>query len=84
LTGGGSPSPVKSLLRCSTGYCRSSLCITILGAGTLSLGYRRHNEKWIITLMMLELTYIFTGAFYGDRLPSDWHEVTITMQVVDA
>lgn len=56
-----------------------AVCITILGAVALVLGYPRHNKKSIIALMMLGLTFIFTGAFYGDRLPSHWHEVAITM-----
>ena len=56
-----------------------AVCITILGAVALALGYRRHNKKSIVALMMLGLAFIFAGAFYGDRLPSHWHEVAITM-----
>jgi uncharacterized membrane protein YfcA len=56
-----------------------AVCVTIFGAVALVVGYRRHNKKSIIALMMLGLTFISTGAFYGDRLPSHWYEVAITM-----
>jgi hypothetical protein len=34
-----------------------AVCITILGAVALVLGYRRHNKKSIVALMMLRLTF---------------------------
>lgn len=53
--------------------------VTLIGAVALETGYRRHKQRSILWLMALGLTLIFTGAFFGDRLPSHWTEVAVTL-----
>jgi uncharacterized membrane protein YfcA len=53
--------------------------VTLIGAVALGTGYRRHKQRSILWLMALGLTLISAGAFFGDRLPSHWAEVALTL-----
>jgi hypothetical protein len=53
--------------------------VTLIGALALGTGYRKHKQRSILWLMASGLTLIFTGAFVGDRLPSHWAEVAVTL-----
>jgi peptidoglycan/LPS O-acetylase OafA/YrhL len=56
-----------------------ALFITILGVTALLTGYRRHKRPSVLVLMTAGLLFILAGAFFGDRLPSHWDEVAITL-----
>jgi uncharacterized membrane protein YfcA len=56
-----------------------AIVVTLLGALALATGYRRHKRRSVLALMALGLTLIFAGAFFGDRLPSHWCEIFITL-----
>jgi uncharacterized membrane protein YfcA len=56
-----------------------AVLVTLLGAITLATGYRRHKRRLILVLMAIGLSLIFAGAWFGDRLPSHWSEVAITL-----
>jgi uncharacterized membrane protein YfcA len=56
-----------------------ALFITIVGAVAIVTGYRRHKRPSVLLLMGAGLALIFAGAFFGDRLPSHWAEVAITL-----
>jgi hypothetical protein len=53
--------------------------VTLIGALALGTGYRKHKQHSILWLMASGLTLILTGAFDGDRLPSHWVEVAVTL-----
>ena len=53
--------------------------VAALGAIALIKGFRTHGRRRILGLMGLGLSFIFAGAFYGDRLPSHGYEVAVTM-----
>src|SRR6202051_1967363 len=53
--------------------------VAALGAIALVKGFRTHGRRRILGLMALGLSFIFAGAFYGDRLPSHGYEVVVTM-----
>ncbi len=56
-----------------------ALFITLIGAVAILGGYRRHRKPIVLVLMLAGLALIFAGAFYGDRLPSHWLEVLVTL-----
>ncbi len=56
-----------------------AVIVTILGALALALGYRRHRRISVFWFAALGLTFIFSGAFFGDLLPSHGYEVAITL-----
>lgn len=56
-----------------------AVMVTLVGALALGTGYRKHKQRSILALMAVGLALIFTGAFYGDRLPSHWYEVVVTL-----
>jgi uncharacterized membrane protein YfcA len=56
-----------------------AIVVTLLGGLALATGYRRHKRRSILALMALGLTLIFAGAYFGDRLPSHWYEVSVTL-----
>lgn len=56
-----------------------AIVVTLFGALALATGYRRHKRPSVLLLMAAGLTLIFAGAFFGDRLPSHWYEVSITL-----
>jgi hypothetical protein len=53
--------------------------VAALGAMALVKGFRTHGRRRILGLMALGLTFIFAGAFFGERLPSHGYEVAVTM-----
>jgi peptidoglycan/LPS O-acetylase OafA/YrhL len=56
-----------------------ALCIALIGAIALVMGYRKHKRRLILALMGGGLTLIFTGAWLGDRLPSHGAELAVTL-----
>ena len=56
-----------------------AVVVALLGAITLVTGYRRHKRRRILVLMAAGLSLIFGGAWFGDRLPSHWTEVAVTL-----
>jgi carbon starvation protein CstA len=56
-----------------------AVIVTLLGAGALGSGYRRHKQRSILMLMAVGLAFIFFGAYFGDRLPHHWNEIAITL-----
>jgi hypothetical protein len=56
-----------------------AIVVTLLGALALATGYRRHKRTSVLFLVAAGLALIFAGAFFGDRLPSHWYEVSITL-----
>jgi uncharacterized membrane protein YfcA len=55
-----------------------AIAITALGVIALLRGYRSHRRPHVLILMIFGLFCIFTGAFWGNSLPSHWAEVLIT------
>ncbi len=53
--------------------------IAAIGAIALLRGFRIHGRRRILALMTLGLAFIFSGAFFGDRLPAHNYEVAITL-----
>jgi uncharacterized membrane protein YfcA len=56
-----------------------AMVVTVLGALAIASGYRRHRRRSVWMLMGAGLSFIFAGAFFGDRLPSHWMEVLVTL-----
>src|SRR5258708_7517109 len=58
-----------------------TLAVGVAGLGAIALikGFRTHGRRRILGLMALGLSFIFAGAFYGDRLPSHAYEVAVTV-----
>lgn len=55
-----------------------ALLIAMLGVLAIIKGYRRHRRVRVVLCMVVGLTSIFAGAYWGDRLPSHGTEVVIT------
>jgi uncharacterized membrane protein YfcA len=53
--------------------------ITVIGVLALLTGYRKHGRYSVLILMSCGLLLVCSGAFFGDRLPSHWMEVLITL-----
>ena len=53
--------------------------VASIGALALIRGYRVHSRSLTIYMMCIGLCLITIGAFYGDRLPSHWVEVGVTL-----
>lgn len=56
-----------------------AVCITLLGAIAILTGYRRHKKPSVLVFMAAGVGFICLGAFFGDRLPTHWMEVLITL-----
>jgi uncharacterized membrane protein YfcA len=56
-----------------------ALSITLIGVFAFFTGYRRHKRSSVLVFLGVGMTFIFTGAFFGNRLPSHWMEVLITL-----
>ena len=56
-----------------------AIFVSIIGAVALGTGFRKHKQKSILGLMTAGLMLIFGGAYFGDRLPSHWDEVAVTL-----
>lgn len=57
------------------------LAVLIALVGTIALlkGYRKHRKIRVPSFMAIGLVCIFSGAWWGDRLPSHIAEVAITL-----
>jgi uncharacterized membrane protein YfcA len=53
--------------------------VTIIGAVAIGFGYKRHKRKRVLALASLGLILIFSGAYFGDLLPSHASEVVVTL-----
>jgi carbon starvation protein CstA len=53
--------------------------VTIVGALAIGFGFRRHRRKRVLAAALLGLLLIFSGAYFGDLLPSHACEVAITL-----
>ena len=56
-----------------------AVIIAALGASALVKGYRSHRSSRVLVCMVVGLTFIFGGAYWGDRLPSHAAEVLVTL-----
>ena len=58
-----------------------TLAIVIAAVGAIALvkGYRRHRSSRVLVLMVVGLTFIFGGAYWGDHFPSHAAEVLVTL-----
>jgi hypothetical protein len=56
-----------------------AILIAVVGAIALVKGYRNHRKRRVRSLMAVGLVCIFSGALWGDRLPSHLIEVCITL-----
>jgi hypothetical protein len=55
-----------------------AVLIAALGALALIKGYRTHRRLRILFMMAVGLGCIFSGAYWGDHLPSHLAEVLVT------
>jgi len=57
------------------------LAVLVAGIGCLAMvsGYRRHRRSRVLLLMIVGLSAIIAGAYFGDRLPSHLAEVAVTL-----
>jgi hypothetical protein len=56
-----------------------AVAIAALGAIALLKGYRQHRSSRVLSLMVVGLTFIFGGAWWGEHLPSHAAEVFVTL-----
>jgi hypothetical protein len=56
-----------------------AVAIAALGAIALLKGYRKHRSSRILSLMVVGLTFIFGGAWWGDHLPSHAAEIFVNV-----
>ena len=57
------------------------LAVLVAGIGCFAMvsGYRRHRRSRVLLLMIVGLSAIIAGAYFGDRLPSHLAEVAVTL-----
>jgi MerC mercury resistance protein len=56
-----------------------AVAIATFGAIALVKGYRSHRSSRVLVLMVVGVTFIFGGAYWGNHLPSHGAEVFITL-----
>ena len=56
-----------------------AVAVTAVGAFALLRGFRKHGRRRVLACLAVGLALIFTGAMFGDKLPSHLAEVAITM-----
>ena len=56
-----------------------AVAIAALGAIALLRGYRKHRSSLVLSLMVVGLTFIFGGAWWGDHSSSHTAEVFVTL-----
>jgi hypothetical protein len=56
-----------------------AIAVTLIGVFAIGMGYRKHKQRSILGAAVLGVSLIFIGAYVGDRLPSHWMEVSITV-----
>jgi hypothetical protein len=53
--------------------------VAAIGCIAIVRGYRKHRRLKVFFLMIGGLSFIFAGAYFGDRLPSHVAEMAVTM-----
>src|SRR5260370_41172575 len=53
--------------------------VAAIGCFAIISGYRKHRRLRVLLLMSTGLSFIFVGAYLGDRLPSHIAEIGVTM-----
>jgi hypothetical protein len=56
-----------------------AVLVAAIGCFAIINGYRKHRRLRVLLLMSTGLSFIFAGAYLGDRLPSHIAEITVTM-----
>ena len=56
-----------------------AVAVAALGALAVLRGYRSHRRASVPALMAAGLSFIVTGAWFGDRLPSHTLELLVTL-----
>ena len=56
-----------------------AVVIAAIGAIALLKGYRKHRSSRVLSRMGTGLVFIFSGAWWGDHLPSHAAEVFVTL-----
>jgi len=56
-----------------------AVAIAALGAIALVRGLRRHRSLRVLVLMAIGLAFIFSEAYWGDRLPSHSAEILVAL-----
>lgn len=56
-----------------------AVIVTGLGAVAVVSGYRRHKRLSVLVFMALGVALVSTGALWGDRFPTHWAEVAVTL-----
>jgi hypothetical protein len=56
-----------------------AVLVAAIGCFAIVTGYRRHRRLRVMFLMSAGLMLIFSGAYFGDRLPSHISEIAVTM-----
>lgn len=56
-----------------------AVMVAAIGCFAIVSGYRKHRRRRVLLLMSTGLSFIFAGAYLGDRLPSHIAEVAVTL-----
>jgi uncharacterized membrane protein YfcA len=56
-----------------------AVLVAAIGCFAIINGYRKHRRLRVLLLMSTGLSFIFAGAYLGDRLPSHIAEIAVTM-----
>ena len=56
-----------------------AMLVAAIGCFAIINGYRKHRRLRVLLLMSTGLSFIFAGAYLGDRLPSHIAEIAVTM-----
>ena len=56
-----------------------AVLVTLLGVFAIGNGYRAHRKRSVLVFTGLGISLVSSAAVFGDRLPSHWLEVAITL-----
>jgi uncharacterized membrane protein YfcA len=56
-----------------------AVMVAVIGCFAIVSGYRKHRRRRALFLMSTGLSFIFAGAYLGDRLPSHIAEIAVTL-----
>jgi uncharacterized membrane protein YfcA len=56
-----------------------AVIVAAIGCFAIVSGYRKHRHRRVLVLMSTGLSFIFAGAYLGDRLPSHIAEIAVTL-----
>ena len=56
-----------------------AVMVAAIGCFAIVSGYRKHRRRRVLFLMSTGLSFIFAGAYLGDRLPSHIAEIAVTL-----